>query len=176
MSKIPDNLTVSLSKRDDPSAGFYVEFNQVTDVWDIYVHETDEWIGVSASLSRVGDVVMTWVRNHTPPRRENAMTRDERHELRTKLAKHIHDGMSCNDIHEFVIEHLYAVYQRFTDERLLDEIEEHAPHLLDEEEEHAPHLLDEEEEDDDLEPDEEEDEDELGRSEDELGRLDWPRR
>jgi hypothetical protein len=62
-----------------------------------------------------------------------SMTRDERHELMTKLANHIHDGMSCSDVHEFVVEHLYAGYQEFTDEELLDEIEEYAPHLLDKE-------------------------------------------
>lgn len=56
-----------------------------------------------------------------------------RHDLTIALVNHIYDGMSLDDVHEFVCEHLYSSYSDHTDEELLDEVREYAPHLIDEE-------------------------------------------
>lgn len=62
------------------------------------------------------------------------MTRDERHELVLALARHIYNGMDWYELREFVAERLYKDYLDYTDEELMAEVEEYAPHLIDKEE------------------------------------------
>lgn len=53
-------------------------------------------------------------------------------ELVTKLAEHVVDGMDIDTLMTFVFESLEQTYSEYTDEELMTEVKEWAPHLLEE--------------------------------------------
>lgn len=61
------------------------------------------------------------------------MTKDQKHDLANKLAEHIVDGMDINTLVTYAVECLQRSYQSdYTDDQLIEDVKEFAPHLLEE--------------------------------------------
>ena len=61
------------------------------------------------------------------------MTKDEKNDLACKLAEHIVEGMDIDTLVTYATECLQRAYQdEYTDEQLIIELKDYAPHLLEE--------------------------------------------